>query len=325
MERRGMNHASPLAEFEYDGPPGRVDAIASVHELARRCPTCREQQKKEHETMRRRLSPTKVREYLDPCPMAWARLEVYGETLPPQFLEDDVESEIRMRFGSAWHAVVEDWLKRGVFTRDDLLGPWRETTERHFGYLRDRSLAQKLIRGAYPFLVNFEKSMKALGLLRTPLGIEKTMSRGLGNGWTLSGRLDAAWQHGSPQASHGGGILEIVDWKSGRGVKGEETLRKDLQARTYAMLAMDTWEVDRVQVTFHYTMMNRRTSTVFTRSQVEAYVLRRYLRVADQIERRAFPQANDAKCWECPFTKAGRPCAGSPPALAAQVGQPRVS
>lgn len=39
MERRGMNHHSPLPDFAV-APAGKVDSIANLKELARRCPDC---------------------------------------------------------------------------------------------------------------------------------------------------------------------------------------------------------------------------------------------------------------------------------------------
>lgn len=40
MERRGMNHRSPLPPFE-GWTAGRVDVVTSLHALLARCPDCR--------------------------------------------------------------------------------------------------------------------------------------------------------------------------------------------------------------------------------------------------------------------------------------------
>ena len=49
MERRGMNHKTPIEEISYSGlvlAAGHVDSEHSLVELARRCPACCEHQLK---------------------------------------------------------------------------------------------------------------------------------------------------------------------------------------------------------------------------------------------------------------------------------------
>jgi Pyrimidine dimer DNA glycosylase len=46
MRRRGYRHASPMpADFDRRAAPGRIDAAASLRELAKRCEECRRLQK----------------------------------------------------------------------------------------------------------------------------------------------------------------------------------------------------------------------------------------------------------------------------------------
>ena len=46
MLARGMNHQSPLPEYEPTPVPGHVDVEANLVELARRCPACAELQRR---------------------------------------------------------------------------------------------------------------------------------------------------------------------------------------------------------------------------------------------------------------------------------------
>lgn len=318
MARRGMNHASPLPEYTYDGPDGVVDVEHSYLELARRCADCRERQEKK-KAMRKSWSPTSLVEY-EECPMRWARWSIYGDTVPEDLMRND-EEEIRLRMGSAWHTLIDQWLDDGKFDREFLVSKWAETAKKHLGFYATRTLAVQLLKGAYPNIVNFHKRIHALGMNRRPLLVEKRLKMPLSAGWELSGRLDAAWQHGLPVPDQGGGILEIVDWKSGMGVKSEETVRADLQLMTYSLLVMREFGVNRVQATLHYVTRDVRVSVMHERRDIEMKVLRRYETAAAQIDRRSFPQVNDSRCNDCIFTKAGRPCAGSPPALAAKAAE----
>jgi CRISPR/Cas system-associated exonuclease Cas4 (RecB family) len=221
---------------------------------------------------------------------------------------------MRLRFGSAWHSAIQKWYEAGTFDRQSLIASWAPIADRHFGYLSKRKLAKDLKGKAYPFLTNFVKKIHDVGIDRKPMLLEKGMTADIDAGWKITGRPDAIFQHGAPINDHGGGIIEVVDWKTGRGVKGEKTLRQDWQLRTYAYMSMRRWGVDRVLGTLHYVMANKRVSVMFTKQEIEGAVLRRYSRIADEIDQRKFRQANDKRCWDCPYAKGGKPCTGSPPA-----------
>lgn len=267
--------------------------------------------------MRRSMSPSMAADY-EECPKRWARFNA-GEVVPNE-LQEDPEMEVRLRFGSAWHETIEKWLKAGTFDRKELIELWAAISRNHLPDWRG-PLAIELKKRAYPFLQNFVKKMVELELCRKPLVVERRLAMDLEAGWQLSGRLDAAWQHGAPTEENGGGLIEVVDWKTNRGVKGEAMLRGDWQMRTYALLVMEHYDADRVMVTQHFVMANKRTTVMFERPEVEGPVLRRYSSIADQVDRGHFPQVNDARCESCPFTRAGRPCPGSPPAMQQQQQQ----
>lgn len=258
--------------------------------------------------MRKTLSPSGAREF-EWCPALQGRY-LAGETHPEAPV--DVDFEIRCRNGTAWHTLIQRWLKAGTFTMDGLISQWRPTFERHLGGWGRHDLGKKMLRMGYPLLTNYHKRMVAVGLTRPPMLVEKQLKMPLLHGWHVTGRLDAVWQHGEPIEQNGGGLVELVDWKTGRGVKSEKTLRADWQLLTYVLLLMKRYGVERVLATIHYVARDKRVSTMLTRRDVEAKVKVRYVGIAEMYERKLFPQVNDERCSLCPFALTGRPCKGAP-------------
>lgn len=254
------------------------------------------------------------------CPMLWARQHVFREAVPEEAWGETVQDEVALRFGSAWHATLHRWFREGKLTVDALFAIWIEASSIHFGWYKQNVYARALALSATPHLASLPAKLTSTSLLRAPLALETTLRTSLPGGWEISGRIDAAWQHGAPTEANGGGILEVVDWKSGSVAKTEADLRNDVQMRTYALLAMDRWKVDRVQVTLHYVMLGQRVSVMFTRQQIEVPVKARYERIADAIDRKVFKQVNDDRCFTCPYTRAGKPCVGAPTSPSVSAG-----
>jgi hypothetical protein len=200
-------------------------------------------------------------------------------------------------------------LNQDSFERKSLVESWDKIAVRYFARYQRHPFANKLKQSAYPFLVNFTKSIEKLGLNRKPMLVEKTLSTELSDGWVLRGRVDAVWQHGAPTDGNGGGIIEVVDWKSSRGAKGEAALRQDIQARIYAWLAMQVYDVDRVLFTMHYVMRNKRTSVMFQRDELSG-IEEQFTEAAMKISSENFTKADDSRCTTCAYTLAGKPCEG---------------
>ena len=262
----------------------------------------------------KRLSPSTAGAY-DFCPKYFERSRILKE---PEPAGHSVENEIRTRFGNAWHTLIRGWLVEGPYkaeaVRPVLIRRWPSVVNKAFGRYEYHALADELKKAAYPFITIFAKKMVELGLNRKPLLCEKQIRTDIGFGWYVAGRVDAVWQHGEPIKLNAGGITEITDWKSSRGVKSEETLRKDLQLRTYSWLACQHWDLERVQATLHYVMANKRIVVMFSRHEL-GDMLNYYEDLAHKIRAGLFPQVNDNRCSECSYTRIGKACEGSSEAM----------
>jgi len=122
------------------------------------------------------------------------------------------------------------------------------------------------------------------------------------------------------------GGFEVIDYKTNRRLPPIKRLREDLQLPLYHIAAKRIWGVPVNRVTFHYLLVDHRTSFVISPER-EQEALSSVREVARRVEAGDFaPRRNNLCPWcdfadDCPLFEGGRPSRRRPEAPALDVGQ----
>ena len=102
----------------------------------------------------------------------------------------------------------------------------------------------------------------------------------------------------------GGGLIEIIDYKTGANVPSQKDIDLDLQMTIYALAASDPGvlgrEIEKVKLSFYFFDTASKITTVRTKEQLEE-ARKELLRIRDEIQKSDFACSHSMWCENCEF------------------------
>jgi len=222
------------------------------------------------------------------CPMHYKLKYIYKVPTPPSASQS---------FGTSMHATLKEFfeqVKNKVKPSDKLLYELLEKNWIKDGYV-DKKHEHDFFEKGKLYLSGFLK--EGFNPKNLPITMEQTFTVPLGNGLKIGGRLDRV-------DDIGGGMIEIIDYKTGATIPTQKDVDKNLQLSFYALAATKiptapfAKSPEKVKLSLYYLDEQEKISTTRTAKQLEEAV-KEIFKVRDEIEK------SDFKCSGHMFCQTG--------------------
>jgi RecB family exonuclease len=219
-------------------------------------------------TLKINLSPSSVKTWLG-CPYAYALDKVVKIPRWRRVIAS------YMHTGRAVHSVVEHLSKAPELTAEDAIRELDATFAWHV--YADRPEAEAAYAIARRCLSDWLATPYGWGEGRI-LAIEKMLRSPIREGLVLWGKPDLVREAA-------GGILEVIDHKSGQAIPSFEQLRQDPQATIYRLLAAIHWpDYQEYRISFSYLATSQVIPVTCTDEEAEAWWMY-FMQIAEDIRR----------------------------------------
>jgi DNA helicase-2/ATP-dependent DNA helicase PcrA len=226
------------------------------------------------------------------CPLHYKLRYVYKVPTPPTASQS---------FGTSMHATLKEFfeqVKNKVKPSDKMFYEILEKNWINKGYA-DKKHEHDFFEKGKLYLAGFLK--QGFNPKNLPITMEQTFTVPLGSGLKIGGRLDRV-------DDIGGGMIEIIDYKTGATIPTQKEVDKNLQLSFYALAATKipnspfAKTPDKVKLSLYYLDEQEKISTTRTAKQLEE-ATKEIFKVRDEIEKSDFKCSGHMFCqMGCEFS-----------------------
>ncbi len=236
------------------------------------------------------LSPFQISTYQQ-CPLK------YRFHYLDQLADEFARPRHYFSFGRMVHSTLRDYYRLGgclengfQLLKEIYREKWKGIEPEQEGY-RNRQQAEDYFHRGYYMLRRFYRQSASES--RKTLALEQSLKYEISSGLSLGGRIDRL-------ARSQDGILEVIDYKTGKRVPSEAQLKQDIQPAIYRYLVQQTFQEEEVRIINYYLMKDR--VIVLEELALDGEGLKTLaLQLQEKIEGGIFPARLNNFCGFCDF------------------------